>query len=218
MQLRILNLLKSFTNTKIVIEKPISINLNINQEIFKIFSNQDNLLISRPWNFSELWLKFKENIVKGEVIKSIEIKHSGEILREYINPPQDWLHHDICLIHDLSKYINLNNTSINKFWSNEKKNLTINNNNGIKIGIEGGYSPKRVSIFEVSFQNGARLNMDMNHQTYSIQTFDGMIETFEHRDDLPINSMADHFINRDLNVSINKEELKILQELQILAI
>ena len=218
MQLRILKLLKSFTNTKIVIEKPISTNLNINQEIFEIFSNQDNLLISRPWNFSELWLKFKENIVKGGEINSVEIEHSGEILREYINPPQDWLHHDLCLFQELNNDLKLCFSLSKKLWSNENKNLTINGRDGLNIEIVGGYSSERISIFEVFFQNGTRIKMDMNNRELSIQASNGMTEMFEYRDDLPINSMVDHFIKTESNAVSKNHELKIFQELRILAI
>jgi hypothetical protein len=210
--------LKSFTNTKIVIEKPIGANLKINQEIFEIFSNQDNLLISRPWNFSELWLKFKENIVKGQGIKSIVIEHSGEILREYITPPQDWLHHDLCLIHELNNDLKLSFSPSKKLWSNENKNLTINSRDDICIEIVGGYSSERISIFEIIFQNGTRIKMDMNNRELSIHALNGMTETFEYRDDSPINSMVEHFIKTESNIFSKNYELKIIQVLQILAI
>lgn len=218
MQLKILNLLKSLTNTKIVIEKPIGANLKINQEIFEIFSNQDNLHISRPWNFSELWLKFKENIIKGQGIKSILIEHSGEILREYINPPQDWLHHDLCLIHELNNDLKLSFSPSKKLWSNENKSLTINSRNGLNIEIVGGYSPERISIFDVFFENGTRIKMDMNNRELSIQASNATTETFKYRDDLPINSMVDHYIKTESNIVSKNHELKMLQELQILAI
>jgi len=218
MQLKILNLLKSFTNTKIVIEKPVGSNQNSNREILDFFYNQSNLFISRPWNFSVIWSKFSANFASNEVIKNIKIEHSGEILREHINPPQDWLHHDVCFIHELNKYLNVDFTKFTKRWSNKNKNLKLKSHEGLKIEIKGGFSTRRVSTFEVSYQNGAKITMDINNRSYSIQTIDGLTQNFEFLNDLPINTMANHIINLDTNPSVTNIELQLLKELQILEV
>ena len=218
LQLKILKLLVSFPNLKIIIEKPISINDPINKELFFMFSSQLNLFISRPWNFSKLWLQFKENIEISGEIKSLFIKHSGEILRDYINPPQDWLHHDICLIQELNLNFSPHNPSNKIIWSNNHKNLSINIEDSPNIEIEGGFSAERISIFEVFLKNGSKLKMDMNNRNFLIQASDGKTETIDASDDLPVNSMVEQFINTEINETNRNNELKILQKLQILSI
>jgi hypothetical protein len=183
-----------------------------------MFSSQLNLFISRPWNFSKLWLQFKENIEMHGEIKSLFIKHSGEISRDYIYPPQDWLHHDICLIQELNLNFRTHNPSSKIIWSNNHKNLSINIGNGSNIEIEGGFSAERISIFEVLFKNGSKLKMDMNNRNFLIQASDGKIETVEVGDDLPINSMAEQLMTTEINETSRNNELKILQKLQILSI
>ena len=183
-----------------------------------MFSSQLNLFISRPWNFSKLWLQFKENIEISGEIKSLFIKHSGEILRDYINPPQDWLHHDICLIQELNLNFSPHNPLNKIIWSNNHKNLSINIEDGPNIEIEGGFSAERISIFEVFLKNGSKLKMDMNNRNFLIQASDGKTETIDASDDLPVNSMVEQFINTEINETNRNNELKILQKLQILSI
>ena len=218
LQLKILKLLGSFPDRKIIIEKPISINNSINKELFSMFSSELNLFISRPWNFSKLWLHFKENIKMHGEIKSLFVEHSGEILRDYINPPQDWLHHDICLIQELNLNFGPHNPLSKIIWSNNHKNISINIGDGSNIEIQGGFSAERISIFEVFLKNGSKIKMDMNNRNFLIQTSDGKTETIEVGDDLPVNSMAEQFINTEINETSRNNELKILQELQILSI
>lgn len=218
MQVKIIRLLVAFPNIKIIVEKPIVTNQISNQEILELFSEQSNLFISRPWNFSQLWLKFKENLLNSEYISKIEITHSGEIVRDYISPPQDWLHHDICLIQDLNLDLMKNYTLNKKIWSNDDKNLLVNIGEGPYIEIKGGYSADRISIFKVFFHNGSSVKMDMNRRNFSIQALDERTKIVEFRDEMPINSMVEHFIKTEINDSSKKHELKILQDLQILAI
>ena len=218
MQLKILNTLKNYTEGKIIIEKPVGSNQNINKEILDLFSNQENLFISRPWSFSEIWNKFSANFASNEVITNIKIVHSGEIIRKYLNPPQDWLHHDICFIHEIKKYLNLNFTKLSKLWSNENQSLTLKSLEELKIEIIGGFSPNRVSIFEVSYKSGMKINMDINNRSYLVQDSDGLTNNFEFMNDLPINSMVDHILNLETDHPVKNIELPLLKELQILAV
>jgi hypothetical protein len=216
MQVKIIKLLFAFPDIKIVVEKPIVTDQIINQEILELFSKQSNLFISRPWNFSQLWLNFKENLLKIEYLNNIKVTHGGDIVRQYISPAQDWLHHDICLIEDLK--LKPNYIIDKKVWSNGNKNLHINIGDSPSIEIEGGYSQERISIFEVFFQDGLTVKMDMNNRNLSIEKLDKKLENFVYVDDLPINSMIERFIKTEINEVSKNHELKILQELQILSI
>ncbi len=218
MQLESLKKLQSFDELKIVIEKPISKDKIVNQELFKVLSNQSNVFISRPWNFSEIWLQLKKYLSLEQKISGINIRHSGEILRKYINPPQDWLHHDLCLLKEIKPSIELSDLEIRKSWSNENTRLVIESSNGNNIEIAGGYSPDRISIFELFLENGMTLRMDMNHRTLAVQLNNGIIENHEYKDDLPINSMVEYLMNTEFNGFNQKEELEILETLQALSI
>ncbi len=218
MQVKILKLLVAFPDIKIVVEKPIVTDQIINQEIFELFYKQSNLFISRPWNFSQLWLNFRENLLKIEYLSKIKVTHGGEIVRQYISPAQDWLHHDICLIEDLNLNLKPNFIIDKKVWSNGNKNLYMNIGDSPSIEIEGGYSQERISIFEVFFQDGLTVKMDMNNRNLSIEKLDKKLENFVYGDDLPINSMVQRFIKTEINEVSKNHELKILQALQILSI
>jgi hypothetical protein len=218
LQLESLKKLQSFNELKIVIEKPVSKDKIVNLELFKVLSNQSNVFISRPWSFSQLWQQLKKYLSLEQEISGISIRHSGEILRAYITPPQDWLHHDLCLLKEIKPSIELSYFEIGKSWNKENTKLVIESNNENNVEIVGGYAPERISIFEVFLENGTTLKMDMNHRTLTVQLANGAIENYEYGDDLPINSMVDYLINTELNISNHKKELEILEALQVLTI
>jgi hypothetical protein len=218
LQLESIKKLQKFNKIKIVIEKPISKDKIANLELFKVLSNQSNIFISRPWSFSQLWLQLKKYLILEQEITGINIRHCGEILREYINPPQDWLHHDLCLLKEIKPSLEFSGLEIQKSWSIENTRLVIESSNENNIEIVGGYSPERISIFEVFLENGMTLKMDMNRRTLAVQLTNGIIKNHEYKDDLPINSMVEYLMNTELSSSNHKEELEILKTLQALSI
>ena len=218
MQLDSLKKLQSFNKLKIVIEKPVSKDKILNLELFKVLSNQSNIFISRPWNFSQIWLQLKKYFELESEISRINIEHSGEILREYITPPQDWLHHDLCLLKEIKPSIKLSNLVIGKSLNKDNTKLVIESYNENNLKIVGGYTSERISIFEVFLENGIKLKTDMNHRTLTVELDNGVIENYEHSDDLPINSMVDYLINKEWKISNHKKELEILEVLQVLTI
>ncbi len=217
LQLKALHKLQSFSEIKTIIEKPITEDQLINKEISNILSKQGNIFISRPWNFSKLWQEYKHNLTADKDIKSIKVRHSGELLREYINPPQDWLHHDLCLLHEVNLDINVNEAEGGKIWSNNNKNLSIQSNNGVNIDVVGGYSLERISSLEIILENNMMLTMDMNQKSLTVRRGDSAPEVFKYSDDLPINSMVEHFVGTKIDESNQKRELVLLKALQILS-
>lgn len=218
LQLKALNKLQSFSEARIIIEKPITEDQLINKEISNILSKQGNIFISRPWSFSELWQEYKHNLTAEKYIKSIKVRHSGELLREYINPPQDWLHHDFCLLHEINLDVDLTEAEGKKIWSNNNKNLSIQSNNGVNINVVGGYSLERISILEIISENNTMLTMDMNQKSLTVRRGESAPEVFMYSDDLPINSMVKHFVGTKIDESNQKRELDLLKALQILSI
>ena len=217
LQLRALHKLQSFSEVRIIIEKPITEDQRINKEITNILLKQNNIFISRPWSFSKLWREYKHNLTADKDIKSIKVRHSGELLREYINPPQDWLHHDLCLLHEVNLDINVNEAEGGKIWSNNNKKLSIQSNNGVNIDFVGGYSLERISILEIISENNTILTMDMNQKSLTVRRGDSAPEVFKYSDDLPINSMVEHFVGTKIDESNQKRELVLLKALQILS-
>lgn len=218
LQLKSLHKLQSFSEVRIIIEKPITEDQRINKEITNILLKQNNIFISRPWSFSKLWREYKHNLTAEKYIKSIKVRHSGELLREYINPPQDWLHHDLCLLHEINLDVDLAEAEGRKIWSNNNKNLSIQSNNGVNIDVVGGYSLERISILEIISENNMMLTMDMNQKSLTVQRGDSAPEVFKYTDDLPINSMVEHFVGTKIGESNQKRELDLLKALQILSI
>jgi hypothetical protein len=217
LQLKALHKLQSFSEIKTIIEKPITEDQLINKEISNILTKQGNIFISRPWTFSKLWQEYKHNLTSDKQIRSIKVRHSGELLREYINPPQDWLHHDLCLLHEINLDVDLTKVEGRKIWSNNNKNLSIQSNNGVNIDVVGGYSLERNSILETISENNTTLTMDMNQKSLTVRRGDSAPEVFKYSDDLPINSMVEHFVGTKIDKSNQKRELVILKALQILS-
>jgi hypothetical protein len=218
LQLEALHKLQSFSEVRIIIEKPITEDQLINKELSNILLKQGNIFISRPWTFSKLWQEYKHNLTLDKHIRSIKVRHSGELLREYINPPQDWLHHDLCLLHEINLDIDLTEAEGRKIWSNNNKNLSIQSNNGVNIDVVGGYSLERNSTLETISEINTTFTMDMNQKSLTIQRGDSAPEAFKYSDDLPINSMVEHFVGTKIDESNQKRELDLLKALQILSI
>jgi hypothetical protein len=62
------------------------------------------------------------------------------------------------------------------------------------------------------------LTMDMNQKSLTVQRGDSAPEVFKYTDDLPINSMVEHFVGTKIDESNQKRELDLLKALQILSI
>jgi hypothetical protein len=218
LQLKALHKLQSLSEVRIIIEKPITEDQRINKEISNILTKQGNIFISRPWSFSKLWQEYKHKLTSEKHIRSIKVRHSGELLREYINPPQDWLHHDVCLLHEINLDIDLTEVEGSRIWSNNNKNLSIQSNNGLSIDVVGGYALERNSILETISDNNTALTMDMNQKSLTVRRGNSAPDVLKYSDDLPINSMVKHFVGTKIDESNLKRELDLFKALQILSI
>jgi hypothetical protein len=88
---------------KIILEKPIIFQdiypYKTIIDIYTNLKNLDNIYLSKPWVFSEIWDEFKI-MCNEKKIKSIQIWRSGQITHDFIHPSLDWLSHDIFLLLD----------------------------------------------------------------------------------------------------------------------
>lgn len=103
LQIDILKKLEVFRG-KIILEKPLSFfQSSIAYSFLEPNSNHwnlENVYLSRPWVYSNVWEMFKQKCNYRD-IESIEISRWGETDHTYIPMSLDWLSHDILLLYDL---------------------------------------------------------------------------------------------------------------------
>jgi len=123
-QLMILEQIKGLSN-KIIIEKPIALNLvQLNRLFTHNRISNNKLYVSEPWRHSEIWEKAKNKLTSVSGLKKLQINRGGPIERDYMDPPWDWMQHDLGL---LSELLSINDRSLEfqcKFL-NVRKNLKI---------------------------------------------------------------------------------------------
>ncbi len=217
LQLQCIKKILELTETKILIEKPITFHSQINNEIRSLIENHHHIFISRPWNFSSLWRSFLEECLSEGEIVDIEISHSGESSRHYINPPQDWLHHDLCLLQELLKLKDYQNFNYEVEWSEERHRLDILGKGIISIKIGGGLSTNRNSAFQVTFKNNTKILMDMIENKYYKFSSKGEEQEFKFTNNDSLHIMVNHFINLSFYLRKNNDEKEKLQILGLLS-
>jgi hypothetical protein len=216
MQLISIKKLLQISAAKILVEKPISSFPEINYEIAKLIAIQNNVFISRPWNFSNLWKFFLgECLSEGEII-SVEINHSGESNRDFMTPPQDWLHHDLCLLQELLKFKRYDKLDYLVEWTKSKSQLDIAGIGVISVRVSGGLSAERSSTFEVRFRNNTKMIMDMSRNKCYKFNSTGEVQEFEFTNKNSLFLMVNYFVDLNSNLIENKEEEK-LQILDLLS-
>lgn len=207
-----------FTKAKILVEKPVSLEHKINSEIKNLIEINDNVFISRPWSFSNLWKSFLTDLLSQGNIIDIEINHYGELIRDFIAPPQDWLHHDLCLVEEIINLREYQNINFRIDWSDNRDAIKIVGNGDVSIQISGGFSNNRKSSISISFENKTRLVLDLNEKMYSRVGVNGHIETFKFETKNSVSTMVDYFINLNATSDDRVKERSILNRLQLLSI
>ena len=142
--------------------------------------------------------------------------HYGEVLRNHINPPQDWLHHDLCLILDLG--FNFEDVEVVKNWSEDRQNLQIQFNQNMHFDISGGYRPNRKSSFIIENQSNTKFELDLNNGVFSIlrSTGEEMVSKFQNSNSITI--MVKYFQDLLINKKSYETEKDYLQILGLLSI
>jgi hypothetical protein len=134
-QLIILEKIKGLSN-KVIIEKPIALSLDqLNRLLTHNRISRNKLYVSEPWRHSEIWNKAKNRLTSVSGLKELQISRGGPIERDYIDPPWDWMQHDLGLLSELL----LTSERSLKFqckFLNDRKNLKINIESRDKYQIE----------------------------------------------------------------------------------
>ena len=124
-QLSILELIKNLS-TKVIIEKPFALNIDQLNRLFAANENSNNkLYVSEPWRHSAVWSEAKKRVIKVSGLKKLQINRGGPIERDYMDPPWDWMQHDLGLLSELLFKSQELLDILYKFTGN-RKNLTIN--------------------------------------------------------------------------------------------
>jgi hypothetical protein len=218
LQLKCVKNILEITKAKILIEKPISQNLLINSEVLSLIEGNDNIFISRPWNYSKIWRSFLADCISQGEILHLDVRHFGEIVRDFITPPQDWLHHDICLLEEIISFHKYKNMDFQTDWSADRDSLRIIGNGDITIEVNGGFSETREFSISVTFKNKTKMVLNLNEKSYSMINAKNQIKTlkFETNDSIP--TMIDHLIKLNTNLDDRLKERNILNSLQLLSI
>ena len=216
LQIEVLMNLSHVKNKTIIIEKPICSDKYLNEKLQEIFLNNSNIKISRPWNFSDIWINFKNEIKSKDKIKNINVEHFGPILRPYLYPPQDWLHHDLCLIQDLGINLHAAEFSASATWSKNNQTLRIAGNDKIPLVITGGYLKERKSRFTIEYFDKTKVELDLNKKLYSIRRAGHISKSNHFKQDGSIITMVEYFSESINDVKNHAIELGYLRNLGIL--
>ena len=218
LQLKCIKNILGITKSKILIEKPISLDPLINSEVLDLIKGNDNIFISRPWNYSNIWKSFLTDCISHGQIVHLDVRHFGEVVRDFITPPQDWLHHDLCLLDEIISLPKYKNIDYQIDWSINRDALKIIGNGDFTLEVNGGYSNTRESSISVTFNDKTKMVLNLNEKSYSKINAKNEIETlkFETNDSIP--TMIDHLIKLNSNSDDRLKERNILNSLQLLSI
>ena len=123
-QLFILEKIKSFSN-RVILEKPFSVSINQLNQLRELNKNGNNkFYVSEPWRHSELWREAKSRILKVSGLKKLQIHRGGPMKREYVDPPWDWMQHDLGLLSELL-FMQKDSLKVDCEQSNTRDNLII---------------------------------------------------------------------------------------------
>ena len=198
-QLLILEKIKSFDNI-VILEKPFSVTMNQLNQLRQLNKKGNNkFYVSEPWRHSYLWRETKSRILKVSGLKKLQIHRGGPMKRDYVDPPWDWMQHDLGLLSELL-FTEKESLKINCELSKDRGNLMIYINalEGYEIEINLGLFPQRKEFWILNDQ----LFIDFANR-----------EMF---DDHPVNSMFEYVCSEDFSSDFENQAWltnKIINEL-----
>ena len=187
-QLLILEKIKSFSN-RVILEKPFSVSINQLNQLRELNKNGNNkFYVSEPWRHSELWREGKSRILKVSGLKKLQIHRGGPMKREYVDPPWDWMQHDLGLLSELL-FTEKESLKIDCELSKDRDNLMIYIKalEAYEIEINLGLFPQRKELWILNDQ----LFIDFANR-----------EMF---DDHPVNSMFEYICSENFFSNFEKQ-------------
>ena len=152
-QLFILDKIKSFNN-KVVLEKPVAVTSNQLNQLDHLNKNGNNkFYVSEPWRHSEIWRKAKSRLLTATGQKRLKIYRGGPIKRDYVDPPWDWMQHDLGLLGELL-FVQKESLKIHCELSTNRDKLMVHIQalEGYEIEINLGLFPQRKELWVLNDQ------------------------------------------------------------------
>jgi hypothetical protein len=187
-QLLILEKIKNFSN-RVIIEKPIAVSKNQLNQLRELDINGNNkFYVSEPWRHSEIWREARSRILKVSGFKKLQIYRGGPMKREYVDPPWDWMQHDLGLLNEIL-FIQKDSLKVKCEQSSTRDNLviTIKALEGYEIEINLGLFPLRKELWILNDQ----LFIDFANQ--------------DMLDDHPVNSMFEYVCSYDFSSNFENQ-------------
>ncbi len=134
-----------------ILEKPIATKtIKIDEVLNLILSLKADTYLSQPWRYSKVWEDTRSTIQNLPTPLKIKVTRGGPVARDYIDPIEDWIYHDLGLvselINDYKDHLNL------KILSKNTKNLKVNLKVPYKFDIELniGYFSEKIALWEIN--------------------------------------------------------------------
>jgi hypothetical protein len=193
LQLRILEELIQLEAQKVILEKPCFTSMDDFNNLSVMIGNDSitKLFVSEPWRHSALWEDAKSKIidlVDDSGCVHIQINRGSNELRDFINPVQDWIPHDLSLLFDLALELGGSEPQILgvPVIKNDLMQGSISITDNIKIDFSIGFSPAgRIAQWLVSKKN-EMFTIDFTELKILSQEFPEGVPTTRYTQDNPI--------------------------------
>lgn len=150
LQIELLKKMESL-DFRVILEKPVATKtIKIDEVLNLILSLKADTYLSQPWRYSKIWENIRSVIQNVPTPLKIKVIRGGPGVRDYIDPVEDWIYHDLGLIGELiDDYREL--LEIKILLANSR-NLKINMKvrNIFDIDINVGYFPEKIALWEIN--------------------------------------------------------------------
>lgn len=192
---------------RLILEKPAGCDLvDYENLIAWIQSATCRVYLSQPWTYSRIWIRAKELITEMVVPIEISTKRVGEIRRDYLHPPQDWMPHDLLLLHDLLVTQNESISQLQVDWSEGFDAISIKGSlvNKSTFIMLAGFSPgTKEAIWMIIDSAKNRLIVDFDRKRLETFNTAGQIVIEEFPVDNPVVNMFLAISSDELPINLN---------------
>ena len=150
LQIEIIKRMESL-DFRAILEKPVATKtIKIGEVLDLILNLKADTYLSQPWRYSKVWENTRSAIRNLPTPLKIKVTRGGPVARDYIDPIEDWVYHDLGLvselINDYKDHLNI------KILSKNTKNLKVNLKVPYKFDIELniGYFSEKIALWEIN--------------------------------------------------------------------
>lgn len=150
LQIEIIKRMESL-DFRAILEKPVATKTTKIGEVLNLILNlKADTYLSQPWRYSKVWENTKSAIRNLPTPLKIKVTRGGPVARDYIDPIEDWIYHDLGLVSELisdyKDYLDI------KILSTNTKNLKVNLKVPYKFDIELniGHFSEKIALWEIN--------------------------------------------------------------------